>query len=156
MPTTAAHRSAKLLVAIVIAALVLELDGAGPLLVVLEPVDDELEEVDEDEEEEEEVVRVAWLRVVFLDRAVPVAAEPEPTAPVPTTAVPDVMVVVALPAEEGVVLLLPPTTPPEAGFVGTDDELPVLEETVDDEEARAETARVGPLLAPPVRVIMPV
>lgn len=160
MPTTAAHRSAKLLAAILIAAPVLELDGAGPLLVVLEPVDDELEEVDEDEDEEEEVVRVAWLMVVFLDRAVPVAAEPEPTAPVPTIAVPDVMVVVALPADEGVVLLLPlpltPMTPPEAGFVGTDDELPVLEAAADDEVARAETARVGPLVAPPVRVIMPV
>ena len=138
-----------------IAALVLELEGAGPLLVVLEPVDDEPEEVDEDEEDE--VVSVAWLKVVFLDKAVPVAAEPEPTAPVPAAA-PDAAVVVALPADEGVVLLLlplPATTPPEAGFVGTDDELPVLE-VEDVEEARAETARVGPEVAPPVRVIMPV
>lgn len=156
MPTTAAHRSAKLLVASVIAALVLELEGAGPLLVVLVPVDSEPDDVEEAEEVDEEV-RVAWLSVVFLDKAVPVAAEPEPTAPVPTAA-PDGAVVVALPAEEGVVLLLPlpPTTPTEAGFVGTDDELPVLEAVEDDEEARAETARVGPEVAPPVRVIMPV
>ena len=137
-----------------IAALVLELDGAGPLLVVLEPVDDEApEEVDEDEEED--VVRVAWLMVVFLDKAVPVAAEPVPMAP-ELIATPDVMVVVALPAELLLLLPLPATTPPEAGFVGTDDELPVLEEVEDVEEARAETARVGPEVAPPVRVIKPV
>ena len=147
-----------MLVASVIVAL-LELEGAGPLLVVLVPVDSEPDDVEDAEEVDEvdEEVKVAWLMVVFLDKAVPVAAEPEPTAPVPIAA-PDGAVVVALPAEEGVVLLLPlpPTTPPDAGFVGTDDELPVLEAVEDDEEARAETARVGPLVAPPVRVIMPV
>ena len=145
-----------MLVAIVIAALVLELDGAGPLLVVLVPVDSEPDDV-EDAEDLDEEVRVAWLMVVFLDRAVPVAAEPEPTAPVPIAA-PDGAVVVALPAEEGVVLLLPlpPTTPPGAGFVGTDEAPLEVEEVEDDEEARAETARVGPLVAPPLRVIMPV
>ena len=139
-----------------IAALVLELDGAGPLLVVLVPVDSEPDDV-EDAEDLDEEVRVAWLKVVFLDRAVPVAAEPEPTAPVPIVA-PDGAVVVALPAEEGVVLLLPlpPTTPPEAGFVGTDEAPLEVEEVEDDEEARAETARVGPLVAPPLRAIMPV
>ena len=145
-----------MLVASVIAALVLELEGAGLLLVVLEPVDSEPDDV-EDAEEVDEEVKVAWLMVVFLDKAVPVAAEPEPTAPVPIAA-PDGAVVVALPAEEGVVLLLPlpPTMPPDAGFVGTDDELPVLEPAEEDEEARAETARVGPLVEPPVRVIMAV
>jgi hypothetical protein len=137
------------------AALVLELEGAGLLLVVLEPVDSELDDVEDTEVDEE--VKVAWLMVVFLDKAVPVAAEPEPTAPVPIAA-PDGAVVVALPADEGVVLLLPlpPTMPPDAGFVGTDDELPVLEPAEADEEVRAETARVGPLVEPPVRVIMPV
>ena len=144
-----------MLVAIVIAALVLEVDGAGPLLVVLVPVDSEPDDVEDAEDLDE--VKVAWLMVVFLDRAVPVAAEPEPTAPVPTAA-PDGAVVVALPADEGVVLLLPlpPTTPPEAGFVGTDEAPLEVEEVEDDEEARAETARVGPLVAPPLRVIMPV
>ena len=136
-----------------IAALVLELDGEG-LLLVLVPVD-ELEDVaaaDDDDEEDE--VRVAWLMVVFRDMAVPVAAEPEAPAPVPTGAA----VVVALPEEEVPLLLEPPpTTPPEAGFMPTVEvALTLALVEVEDEEARAETARVGPLVEPPVRVIMPV
>ncbi len=147
-----------------IAALVLELEGAG-LLPVLVPVDDEPEDVvaaadEEEEEAADEEVRVAMLMVVFRDNAVPVAAEPEAPAPVP--AAPLAAVVVALLAEE-VVLLLPeppPITPPEAGFVPTVEvALTLALVAVDDEEedvARAETARVGPEVAPPVRVIMPV
>ena len=141
-----------MLVASVIAALVLELDGEG-LLLVLVPVDelDEVAAADDDEEDEE--VRVAELMVVFRDMAVPVAAEPD--APVPTAAG---AVVVALPEEEVPLLLEPPpTTPPEAGFMPTV-EVALTEALVevDDEEARAETARLGPLVEPPVRVIIPV
>lgn len=139
-----------------IAALVLELDGEG-LLLVLVPVD-ELEDVaaaDDDEEEVDEEVRVAWLIVVFRDRAVPVAAEPEAPAPVPTA---PAAVVVALPEEEVPLLEPPPTTPPEAGLVPTVEVALTLAlvEVDEEDDARAETARVGPVVAPPVRVIMPV
>ena len=146
-----------------IAALVLELEGAG-LLPVLVPVDDEPEDVvaAADEEAADEEVRVAMLMVVFRDNAVPEAAEPEAPAPVP--AAPLAAVVVALPEAEAVLLLLlpepPPITPPEAGFVPTVEvALTLALVAVDDDEedvARAETARVGPEVAPPVRVIMPV
>ena len=137
-----------------IAALVLELDGEG-LLLVLVPVDelDEVAAADDDDDGEDEEVRVAELMVVFRDMAVPVAAEPD--APVPTAAG---AVVVALPEEEVPLLLEPPpTTPPEAGFMPTV-EVALTEALVevDDEEARAETARLGPLVEPPVRVIIPV
>ena len=139
-----------------IAALVLELDGKG-LLLVLVPLDDLEDAADEEVEEEEDEleVSVATLMVVLRDRAVPVAAEPEAPAPVPTA---PAAVVVAL-LEEEVPLLLepPPTTPPEAGFVPTVEvALTLALVEVDEEEARAETARVGPLVAPPVRVIRPV
>ena len=126
-----------------VTAALFELDGAGPLLVDV-PVEEpdevaaaEEEDVDEDEDE----VRVAMLIVLFLLMAVPVAAEPEPTAPVPAAAV-----VVALPAAVLVPLPLlepPPTTPPEAGLVGTDE---VVELAAEEAEARAETATVGPLV----------
>ena len=122
---------------------------------MLVPVDelDEVAAADEDEEDEEDVdVRLAWLMVVFRDMAVPVAAEPD--APVPTAAG---AVVVALPEEEVPLLEPPPTTPPEAGFMPTVEvALTLALVEVDEEEARAETATVGPLVEPPVRVIMPV
>ena len=161
--TTAAQSSAKLLAASEPAPLFELDDGAVPLLVVLLELPElevevalaeDAEEAESFEAIEAEALRVAMLIVAFLPIAVPVAADP--LAPVPTGAVPTSMVVVAL-VDAVVVLLLvepPPTTPPEAGFVGTDEVAEPDPEAVD--EARAETALVGPDVEPPVSVIMPV
>lgn len=160
-PTTAAHRSAKLLAAATTAPLFELDDGAGPLLVVLPPevlVAAADEDVDEDVDDE---VRVAMLMVLFRCKAVPVAAiplAPEPTAPVPTAPVPTApvptAVVVALAMTTGVVVVVllleepPPMTPPD------DAELVVAAEDADAELEVDETLEEE--LEPPVRVIMPV
>ena len=154
-PTTAAQSSAKLLAATETAPLFELDDGEVPLLVELPEPEPELEvavalaadaeEAESFEAIEADELRVAMLMVVFLLIAVPVAAEP--LAPVPTAPVPMAMVVVALLLFEA-----PPTTPPEAGFVGIDAEL----EPEAVEEARAEMALVGPEVDPPVSAIMPV
>ena len=164
--TTAAQSSAKLLAANEPAPLFELDDGAVPLLVVLLELLElpelevevalaaDAEEAESFEAIEAEELRVAMLIVAFLPIAVPVAADP--LAPVPIGAVPTSMVVVALVDAVVVLLLLepPPTTPPEAGFVGTDKVAELDPEAVD--EARAETALVGPDVEPPVSVIMPV
>lgn len=87
-PTTAAHKSAKLLAAVTAAPL--PDDGA----LSLESESDEVV-VAEDEEAVEERVRVAELMVLLRYKAVPVAAlplapTPVPTTPVPTTPVPTI------------------------------------------------------------------
>ena len=161
--TTAAQSSAKLLAANEPAPLFELDDGVVPLLVVLLELPElevevalaaDAEEAESFEAIEAEELRVAMLIVAFLPIVVPVAADP--LAPVPIGAVPTSMVVVALVDAVVVLLLLepPPTTPPEAGFVGTDEVAELDPEAVD--EARAETALVGPDVEPPVSVIMPV
>ncbi|MCJ1278569.1 hypothetical protein MMC21_006386 [Puttea exsequens] len=162
-PTTAAHRSAKLLAAEMIVALELD-EGAGPLLVVLAAVDvaaalEELEELDE-LEELEVLESVGRLMVVLRWRAVPVAAEaPEPTAPVPAAAaeVGVAVVLLALRLEavttlEPALALLPeeppPMTLPDDGLLVVTDE-PALHTALPEAVAVPEEL-------PPVREIMPV
>lgn len=159
-PTTAAHRSAKLLAAATAAPLpAADEEPLSPLALL------ESDEVDvaDDEEAVEERVRVAELMVVLRYMAVPVAAlplapAPVPTAPVGTTPVPKICVAIVLVLTAAVVVTLALATGTTDGVLiaatademtdATDDAADTADDVADEPEDEADR--------PPVRVIRPV
>jgi len=151
-PTTAAHKSAKLLAAVTAAPLPAVDEGA---LSLLESESDDVV-VAEDEEAVEDRVRVAELIVLLRYMAVPVAAlplapTPVPTAPVPTTPVPTIWVASVLVLTTAVVVTLTLATGITDGELNeatADEAADAIDDAVVESEDEADR--------PPDRVICPV